>query len=66
MLNHSHLEGWDVEIQPLISSYSPSAFDEQVAFTLKTYRDKKWEDLCLKERPSYGNPSQEAETAEED
>jgi hypothetical protein len=65
LLSQSHLEGWEVEIQPLIFSYSPSAFDEQIAFTLKAYRSKKWEDLRREERPSYGNPSQEAETAKE-
>ena len=66
LLNKPRLEGWLVEIQPLIFSYSPAAFDEQIAFTLNAYRGMKWEDLRREERPSYGNPSQEAETAEED
>ncbi|MCK6540619.1 MAG: hypothetical protein L6Q26_11245 [Anaerolineales bacterium] len=65
LLNQSHLPGWQVDFQPLIFSYSPSAFDEQIAFTLKAYRGADWEDLRKEKRPSYGNPSREAETAEE-
>ena len=38
LLNQNHLHGWHVEVQPLIFSYSPAAFDEQTAFTLKAYR----------------------------
>jgi hypothetical protein len=55
-----------VEIQPLIFSHSPSAFDEQTAFTLRAYRGVNWETLQNEQRPSFGNPSREAETAQED
>jgi hypothetical protein len=55
-----------VEVQPLIFSHSPSAFDEQVSFTLRAYRGVDWETLQKERRPSYGNPSREAETAEEE
>ena len=65
LLNQKHLNGWHVEIQPLIFSHSPSAFDEQTAFTLKAYRGRDWEVLQKEARPSYGNPIREAETAEE-
>ena len=65
LLNQKHLEGWRVEFQPLVFSYSPSAFDEQTAFTLRAYRGVDWEDLQMEKRPAYGNPSREAETAEE-
>ena len=65
LLNQKHLEGWQVDYQPLIFSYSPSAFDEQIAFTLKAYRGMDWEDLQREQRPSYGDPRREAETAEE-
>jgi len=65
LLNQKHLEGWQVDYQPLIFSYSPSAFDEQIAFTLKAYRGMDWEDLQKEQRPSYGDPRREAETAEE-
>jgi hypothetical protein len=58
--------GWRVEYHPLIFSYSPSAFDEQVAFTLKAYRDMNWESLQREKRPSYGEPAREAETAAEE
>ena len=66
LLSQTYLEGWNVEIQPLIFSHSPSAFDEQIAFTLRAYRGVNWETLQKEQRPSFGNPSREAETAQED
>jgi hypothetical protein len=66
LLSQTYLNGWHVEIQPLIFSHSPSAFDEQIAFTLRAYRDVNWETLQKEQRPSFGNPSREAETAEEE
>jgi len=66
LLGQEHLKGWQVQIQPLIFSYSPSAFDEQTAFTLKAYRGLDWESLQREQRPSFGNPAREAETAEEE
>lgn len=66
LLNQKHLEGWQADIQPLVFSYSPSAFDEQTAFTLKAYRGLDWEDLQKEQRPLYGDPRREAETAEEE
>jgi hypothetical protein len=66
LLTQTYLDGWHVEIQPLIFSHSPSAFDEQIAFTLKAYRVVDWEALQKDKRPAYGNPSREAETAAEE
>ncbi len=66
LLAQKHLDGWQVDYQPLIFSYSPSAFDEQTAFTLKAYRGLNWDTVQKEERPSYGDPIHEAETAEED
>ena len=66
LLSQTYLDGWHVEIQPLIFSHSPAAFDEQTAFTLRAYRGVSWESLQKDERPSYGNPSREAETAQEE
>ena len=66
LLAEEFLEGWQMEVQPLIFSYSPAAFDEQIAFTLKAYRGIDWERLQKEQRPSYGRPSLEAETAQED
>ncbi len=66
LLAQNHLKGWHVEYQPLIFSFSPSAFDEQIAFTLKAYRDTDWSILQKDKRPSYGNPAHEAETAQEE
>jgi len=60
------LDGWSVEIRPLIFSYSPAAFDEQTAYTLAQYRGVDWEKLQRTKRPRYGDPVQEAETATED
>ena len=64
LLAQKHLDGWHVEIQPLIFSHSPSALDEQIAFTLRAYRGVDWETLQREKRPRFGNPSLEAETAQ--
>ena len=66
LLAQKHLEGWHVEIQPLIFSHSPSAFDAQIAFTLRAYRGLDWEVLQKENRPAYGNPLREAESAQEE
>lgn len=66
LLTQKYLAGWQVDIQPLIFSHGPSAFDEQIAFTLKAYRGVDWELLQKDKRPAYGNPSREAETAQEE
>lgn len=66
LLAQTHLDGWHVEVQPLIFSRSPAAFDEQIAFTLRAYRNVNWETLQKEQRPSFGNPSREAETAQEE
>ena len=66
LLAQTYLSGWHVEIQPLIFSHSPSAFDEQIAFTLRAYRGVNWETLQKEQRPSFGDPSREAETAAEE
>ena len=66
LLSQNHLNGWHVELQPLIFSHSPAAFDEQTAFTLRAYRGVDWEALQRDKRPAYGNPNREAETAEEE
>lgn len=60
------LDRWHTEIRPLIFSYDPAAFDEQIAFTLRQYRGRDWEQLQREKRPAYGNPVREAETAAED
>ena len=66
LLAQKHLEGWHVEIQPLIFSHSPSAFDTQIAFTLQAYRGLDWEVLQKENSPAYGNPLREAESAQEE
>lgn len=66
LLDQKFLDGLEVEYQPLIFSYSPAAFDEQIAFTLKAYHGIGWERLQKERRPSYGSLSVEAETAQED
>jgi hypothetical protein len=57
------LSDWQVMVHPLIFSYSPAAFDEQIAYTLKACRGADWATLQQDKRPSYGNPSKEVETA---
>ncbi|MDP4220877.1 MAG: hypothetical protein Q8896_10600 [Bacteroidota bacterium] len=61
-----HLEGWNVDIRPLIFSYSPAALDEQIEYTLRAYRGEDWSKLREEKRPSYGDPRAEAETAAEE
>ena len=61
----SYLDGWHYTIHPLIYSYSPAAFDEQIAYTLRAYSDANWEQLQKEKRPQYGNPSHEAMTGTE-
>ena len=53
-------------MHPLIFSYSPAAFDEQIAFTLQAYSEQDWEALQKENRPVYGDPRKEADTATED
>jgi len=65
LMSQTYLDGWQVQVQPLIFSSSPSGFDEQIAFTLRAYRGVDWEALRREQRPVYGNPGREAETAEE-
>ncbi|MEM9952043.1 MAG: hypothetical protein AAF846_10605 [Chloroflexota bacterium] len=60
-----YLVDWRYDVHPLIYSYNPAAFDAQIAYTLAAYRDNDWEQLQKEHRPTYGNLSQEAETAEE-
>lgn len=60
------LDGWQVEIRPLIFSRSPAAFDEQIAYTLRTYRAQNWEVVQRQQRPAYGSPIRESETASEE
>jgi len=60
-----HLTGWTTEIHPLIFSRSPAGFDEQIGYTLRAYRGIDWEALQREQRPSFGNPVREAETAAE-
>jgi len=50
----------------LIFAHSPSALDAQIAFTLRAYRGANSETLRKENRPAYGDPSREAETAEEE
>lgn len=53
-------------MRPLVFSDSPSAFDEQIAFTLAQYRGLDWEALRREDRPIYGDHRHEADTAQED
>ena len=59
------LEDWQISVHPLIFSHSPSAFDEQIAYTLRAYRNTDWAALQLEQRPHYGNARLEAQTASE-
>ncbi len=60
-----HLKGWTYAVHPLIYSRNPAGLDEQIAYTLRAYRDADWKVLQGEERPSYGNPSEEAQMGRE-
>ena len=66
LLTQTYLDGWHVEVQPLIYSHSPAAFDAQTAFTLRAYRGMDCEILQKEQHPTYGNSNREAETAQEE
>ncbi len=55
----SLLDGWQVEIRPFTLSYNPSAFDDQIAYTLRQYRGLNWEQLHGRERLSSANFTRE-------
>lgn len=61
-----HLPGWRVELRPMIFSFNPAAFDEQIAYTLAAYQGHDWEMLKKEKRPAYGNPSREAQSGIEE
>jgi hypothetical protein len=63
LIGQLHLAAWHVEYRPLIFSHNPAAFDEQVAFTLRAYRNVSWEHLQRKTAP--GDPGREATAAGE-
>lgn len=60
------LEGWKVEIRPLIYARSPAGFDEQTRFTLRAYRGLSWDRVRVEDRPTYGDPDREVDTGRED
>ncbi|BAS26182.1 hypothetical protein [Limnochorda pilosa] len=59
------LTRWRVEVRPLVFARSPSAFDEQIAFTLRAYRSADWKHLRQQDRPHYGEAEEEAHSATE-
>ncbi len=65
LLNHSHLPGWTFDYRPLIYAHNPAAFDAQIAYTMRSYRDADWDTVRNEQRPSYGSPAIEVETGEE-
>ena len=66
LLRQNYLQGWHVELQPLIYSRNPAAMDEQIAYTLRAHAEMDWDTVRHIERPSYGNPNWEAQTALKD
>jgi len=66
LLENRRLDGWHVEVRPMIYSDSPAAFDDQIAFTLRAYRGLNWEIVQKEQRQGYGDPGRGAETAEEE
>lgn len=67
LFSNNYLAGWKVDYRPMVFSFSPSAFDSQIGYTLQAYSNTNWEKLRRENRPDYGgrNVQAEAETAEE-
>ncbi len=45
LLDQQTLAGWQVNAHPLVFADSPSGFDDQIAWTLRTYRGVSWDRL---------------------
>jgi hypothetical protein len=61
LYEQTHLEDWRVEFQPLIFSYSPAAFDDQIAFTLRQYRDLRWDAVRGQRYTTSGDASRDGD-----
>jgi hypothetical protein len=53
LMDQNHLPGWQINMHPLIYSFNPAAFDEQIAFTLRAYSGEDWEKLRATDRPDF-------------
>lgn len=67
MFDNKYLVDWSVEYRPMVFSYSPSAFDAQIGYTLRAYGQQDWDKLKKEDRPDYGGRDvlKEAETSKE-
>ena len=43
LFEQKHLDGWEVNVHPLVFSDSAAGFDDQIAWTLRNYRGVSWE-----------------------
>ena len=43
LLDQKYLTGWQVAVHPLVFADSPGGFDDQIAWTLRTYRGISWD-----------------------
>ena len=67
LFENDHLTGWSVHYQPLVFSFSPSAFDAQIDYTTKVYGGRDWHVIRVENSPDYTkrNTQQEAESVRE-
>jgi len=67
LFENSYLADWKVDYRPMVFSFSPAAFDAQIAYTTRAYGGMDWDALRIDDRPDYGyrDVVQEAQTAEE-
>ena len=63
---NDNLPDWNSDLKPLIFSFNPAAFDQQIAYTTSAYGKQDWNALKQEKRPSYGDPRKEVETASEE
>jgi len=67
LFENTYLTDWKVDYRPMVFSFSPSAFDAQIGYTVKAYSNGDWTELREQSRPDYGgrDVQAEAESAQE-
>ena len=53
LFDNEYLNGWKVDYRPMVFSFSPSAFDAQISYTISAYSRSDWDALCIENRPDY-------------
>jgi len=63
LFNNQYLIGWKVDYRPMVFSFSPSAFDDQIAYTLKAYSNTDWDEIRQESQHDSADRDLQAEAA---